>query len=83
MGVDPHGRADSAVAPLLHELDRIAGAVESRRAAEDRALIEALTREVAELRAAVAHLRAGAGPLPARLRPAVARAAVTARPDGA
>lgn len=68
----------SSVAPLLAELDRIAAVVESRRAAEDRARIEALTREISQLRAVVAHLRAGAGPLPASLRPAVARAALEA-----
>lgn len=71
-----------AISPLLCELDRIAAAVESRRAVEDRAEIDALTREVAELRATVAHLRAGAGPLPVRLRPVLARAvlAVLAAP---
>jgi hypothetical protein len=39
-----------------------------------RVTIEALHREVADLRRTVAHLRAGAGPLPAHLRPVSARA---------
>ncbi len=69
-----------AISPLLRELDRIAAAVDSRRAVEDRAEIDALTREVAELRATVAHLRAAAGPLPARLRPVLARAALATLP---
>ncbi|MBO0876986.1 MAG: hypothetical protein J2P19_26725 [Pseudonocardia sp.] len=67
-----------ALAPVLHELTRIAGAVETERAARDQALIDALRSEVAELRAAVAHLRASAAPLPAALRPVVARALVGA-----
>jgi uncharacterized coiled-coil protein SlyX len=46
------------LAPVLQELSRIAGDVESARAAEDRATIEALRKEVAELRAVVARLRA-------------------------
>lgn len=70
-----------ALAPVLHELTRLAGAVESERAARDQALIDALRREVAELRAAVAHLRASAAPLPAALRPVVARALVGATPE--
>lgn len=65
---------------ILHELDLITGAVESRRAADDRVLIEALRREVTDLRRTVAHLRAGAGPLPAHLRPALARAVLAADP---
>lgn len=76
-------RAGSIVAPLLRELDRIAGAVESRRAAEDEARIEALTREVTALRVAVAHLRAAARPLPTHLRPVVARAGLAVQQDGA
>jgi hypothetical protein len=73
-----HDGADNLIRPLLHELDRIAGAVESRRAAEDRVVIEELTREVSQLRAAVAHLRAAATPLPRRLQRVVARAVVAA-----
>lgn len=67
-----------ALAPVLHELTRIADAVETERAARDQALIDALRKEVAELRAAVAHLRASAAPLPAALRPVVARSLVGA-----
>ncbi|MDT7707521.1 MAG: hypothetical protein QOG20_3128 [Pseudonocardiales bacterium] len=66
--------SQSIVHPLLTELERISGHVETERAAVDQALIADLRREVAELRAAVAHLRAGATPLPGRLRPVVARA---------
>lgn len=68
---------------ILHELDRIAGAVESRRAADDRTTIDALTREVADLRRTVAHLRAGAAPLPAHLRPVLARAVLAIGADAA
>ncbi len=64
----------SIVHPLLTELERIAGRVESDRALADQALIAGLREEVVQLRAAVAHLRAGATPLPTRLRPVVARA---------
>ncbi|GLZ02818.1 hypothetical protein Acsp03_02850 [Actinomadura sp. NBRC 104412] len=67
------------LAPVLEELSRITGAVESDRAARDRATIEALRKEVADLRAAVAHLRVSRRPLPASLRPAVARSLI----DGA
>jgi polyhydroxyalkanoate synthesis regulator phasin len=49
---------DGPLAPVLQELSRIAGDVETARAAEDRETIEALRREVAELRATVARLRA-------------------------
>ncbi|WP_300015408.1 hypothetical protein [Pseudonocardia sp.] len=59
---------------ILRELDRLTGVVESQRAADDRVAIEALRREVADLRRTVAHLRAGAGPLPVHLRPVLARA---------
>ena len=68
---------------ILRELDLISGAVESRRAADDRATIESLRREVADLRRTVAHLRAGAGPLPAHLRPVLARAVLATDPTGA
>lgn len=63
----------SPLAPVLDELSRIADAVESERAAEDRATIEALRREVTELRAAVARLRASNLPVPNALQPVVAR----------
>ncbi len=80
MDVIPQHRADplpaGVLAPVLHELYRLTGDVESRRAAEDRLVIESLTSEVAALRAAVAHLRSGATPLPHALRPVVARALV-------
>jgi hypothetical protein len=66
-------RPEQALAPVLRELSRISGSVESRRAAEDRATIEALRREITELRAAVARLRASRGPVPEALRPVVAR----------
>jgi len=69
--------AQNPVHPLLTELERIAGRVETERAATDQALIDELRHEVAQLRAAVAHLRAGATPLPGRLRPVVARAMTT------
>jgi signal transduction histidine kinase len=68
----------SNVAPLLTELERISGRVDTERAAADQALIADLRSEIAELRAAVAHLRAGSAALPARLRPAVARAMTSA-----
>lgn len=64
------------LAPVLHELTRIADAVVAERSARDQALIDALRKEVAELRAAVAHLRASQAPLPAALRPVVARSLV-------
>jgi hypothetical protein len=67
-------RPDPGLAPVLHELSRIADCVESRRAADDRATIEALRRELAELRAAVAALRSSRGPVPISLQPVVARA---------
>jgi type II secretory pathway component PulM len=67
----------SIVRPLLTELERISGRVDTERALADQALIGDLRREIAELRAAVAHLRAGATPLPGRLRPVVARAMTT------
>jgi hypothetical protein len=67
------------LAPVLDELSRITGEIESDRAAKDRATIEALRKEVADLRAAVAHLRVSRQPLPASLRPAVARSLI----DGA
>jgi hypothetical protein len=70
----------SIVSPLLTELERIAGRVETERAAADQALICELRQEIAQLRAAVAHLRAGTAPLPGRLRPVVARAMTTAEP---
>ena len=66
-------RPEQALAPVLRELSRISGSVESSRAAEDRATIEALRREITELRAAVAQLRASRGPVPEALRPVVAR----------
>jgi hypothetical protein len=66
-------RPEQALAPVLHELSRISGSVESHRAAEDRETIEALRREITELRAAVARLRASRGRVPEALRPAVAR----------
>lgn len=66
----------SALSPVIHELSRIAGAVESDRAAAVGAEISALRDEVAQLRLAVAHLRASAQPVPAALRPVVARAMV-------
>jgi len=66
-------RPEQVLAPVLHELSRISGSVESRRAAEDRATIEALRREITELRAAVAQLRSSRGPVPEALRPVVAR----------
>lgn len=64
----------SVVGPLLRELEAIAGRIDSERAATDQALISELRREIAELQAAVAHLRAGSASLPGKLRPAVARA---------
>lgn len=67
----------SIVHPLLTELERIAGRVETERAAADQVIIAELHREVADLRAAVAHLRAGGKSLPGRLRPVVARAMTT------
>ena len=66
-------RQDTPVAALLDELERICGRADTERAAADQAIIRDLRREVAGLRQAVAHLRAGRGPLPSRLRPVVAR----------
>jgi hypothetical protein len=74
-----HHELRGPLAPVLDELSRIADAVESERAARDRETIEALRKEVADLRAAVAHLRTSGKPLPASLRPAVARSLI----DGA
>jgi hypothetical protein len=71
------------VAALLRELDRICGRVDTERAAADQAVIRNLRREVTELRRAVAHLRATAGPLPSRLRPVVARAVLATETDRA
>ncbi len=84
MGIDAHraGRngtpsaGRSTVEPLLRELERISGAADTERACADQALIVELRREIDELRAAVAHLRSGASPLPGRLRPVVARAMI-------
>ena len=73
-------RSDTPIAALLGELDRICGRVDTERAAADQAVIRELRREVAALRQAVAHLRAGGGPVPARLRPVVARAVLTVEP---
>ena len=70
----------SIIHPLLTELERISGRVDTERAAADQALIADLRREITELRAAVAHLRAGATALPGRLRPVVARAMITVGP---
>lgn len=67
-------RAHYPVAALLGELERICGRADTERAAADQAVIRELRREVAELRETVAHLRAGGGPLPPRLRPVAARA---------
>jgi hypothetical protein len=64
----------SIVSPILDELQRISGHVDTERAAADQALISELRAEIAQLRSAVAHLRASATPLPGRLRPVVARA---------
>jgi hypothetical protein len=72
---------EHSIGPLLTELERITGRVDTERAAADQALICELRAEIAQLRAAVAHLRAGTAPLPGRLRPAVARA-MTLREDG-
>lgn len=55
---------EGPLAPVLHELSRITGAVETERAARDRATIESLRREVAELRATVARLRGSRTVLP-------------------
>jgi hypothetical protein len=66
------------LAPVLDELSRITDAVESERAARDRETIEALRQEVADLRAAIAHLRTSSKPLPPALRPAVARSMIDA-----
>lgn len=71
------------LSPVLHELGRIAGAVESARSVADQQIIAALQREVAELRTVVAYLRAGAGPVPTRLRPVVARAVLAAADEPA
>jgi hypothetical protein len=68
---------DSQLAPVVHELSRITDAIRSGRSADDQALIDALSKEVTELRAAVAHLRASRGPVPHALRPVVARSAVS------
>jgi hypothetical protein len=66
--------------PIVRELARIAHLAESREPAEDhrvadlQAELVALRAEVAGLRRAVAHLRSSNAPVPAELRPVVARA---------
>jgi hypothetical protein len=69
---------DGTLRPLVDELSRITGEVETERAAADRAVIEHLQHEVAALRRAVAHLRISHQPVPESLRPVVARAMVEA-----
>lgn len=66
---------EGPLAPVLHELSRITGAVESERAERDRATIEALRREVLELRATVARLRGSRTVLARTTRPVAARPA--------
>jgi len=67
---------DVTLRPLVDELSRLSGAVDSERAAADRAVIEHLRDEVTALRRAVAHLRISHQPIPEALRPVVARAMV-------
>lgn len=69
---------DVTLRPLVDELSRLSGAVDSERAAADRAVIEHLRDEVTALRRAVAHLRISHQPVPESLRPVVARAMVEA-----
>lgn len=76
-------RYRTPVAALLGELERICGRADTERAAADQAIIGDLRREVAELQQAVAHLRAGRGPVPPPLRPVVARAVLATDPDRA
>jgi hypothetical protein len=65
------------VGPLLRELERISGHADTERAVADQAIIAELREEIAALRAAVAHLRAGTTALPGHLRPVVARAMIS------
>lgn len=64
-----HHQEAGPLSPVMHELSRITGAVESERAERDRATIEALRKEVTELRATVAQLRASRPPAARPPRP--------------
>jgi hypothetical protein len=67
-------RDETPLAPVLRELDRISQSLQVERPCGCQGTIDALRREVAELRAAVAHLRASRIGVPNDLRPVVARA---------
>jgi hypothetical protein len=67
-------RDETPLAPVLRELDRISQSLQVERPCDCQETIAALRREVSELRAAVAHLRASRSGVPKDLRPVVARA---------
>jgi hypothetical protein len=67
-------RDETPLAPVLRELDRISQSLQVGRPCDCQETIAALRREVSELRAAVAHLRASKFGVPKELRPVVARA---------
>ena len=67
-------RDETPLAPVLRELDRISQSLQVDRPCGCQETIAALRREISELRAAVAHLRASRTGVPKELRPAVARA---------
>jgi hypothetical protein len=67
-------RDETPLAPVLRELDRISQSLQVERSCDCQETIAALRREVIELRAAVAHLRASRFGVPKDLRPVVARA---------
>ncbi|GAY11491.1 hypothetical protein [Pseudonocardia sp. N23] len=69
---------ETSLRPVVDELSRLTGDVETVRAAADRETIEHLRDEVVALRRAVAHLRVSHLPVPEPLRPVVARAMVEA-----
>jgi len=67
-------RDDTPLAPVLRELTRISQSLQVERPCGCQETIDELRREVSELRAAVAHLRASRIGVPKDLRPVVARA---------
>jgi uncharacterized coiled-coil protein SlyX len=69
-----HREPSGPLSPVLDELSRITGEVDTERAARDRDTIEELRREVTALRVTVAQLRGSRHTLTAPVRETVARA---------
>jgi len=67
-------RNETPLAPVLRELTRISQSLQVKPPCGCQETIDELRREVSELRAAVAHLRASRIGVPKDLRPVVARA---------